>query len=225
MEYRMSRLVVSQIQGDAVNKEIEIPAGHKLKSSEAGAIVQPGSVVNSAHIFLGAGSSNYTTTDPSFGNHTSVTTPSTGYDADGDGAWENHVVSLTTTTPTATDFEIDITPKFTNSIMKIEHNPHIYSGATSDNLAIRIVRTISGGTPTVIYQPQTNGTSAYGLWYGGATYFQPTIVAFDKPATTSSVNYKIYIYTYSGNTHYYGGHQGGGQYAPKQYLAVYEIAQ
>lgn len=226
MEYRMSRLIVNQIQGDAVSKEIEIPTGHKLKSSEAGAIVQPGSVVNSAHIFLGSGSSNYTTSDPNTGNHTSVTTPGTGADVDGDAAWDNHVVSLTTVTPTATDFEIDITPKFTNSIMRIEHNPHIYSGNTNDSLGIRIVRTISGGTGTVVYQPQSNATSSYGLWYGGATYFQPTIVAFDKPATTSSVNYKVYIYTYNNaNTHYYGGHVGSNQYAPKQYLAVYEIAQ
>ena len=28
----MSRLIVNQIQGDAVNKEIEIPTGHKLKA-------------------------------------------------------------------------------------------------------------------------------------------------------------------------------------------------
>ena len=31
MEYRMSRLIVNQIQGDAVSKQIEIPTGHKLK--------------------------------------------------------------------------------------------------------------------------------------------------------------------------------------------------
>jgi hypothetical protein len=30
MEYRMSRLIVNQIQGDAVSKNIEIPSGHTL---------------------------------------------------------------------------------------------------------------------------------------------------------------------------------------------------
>lgn len=221
----MSTLFVNKLKA-AVGSVINVPSGQKIVGADAGSIVQPGAVVNSAHIFLGTGSSNYTTSDPNVGNHTSVTTKSAGSDVDGDGAWDNHVVSLTTSTPTATDFEIDITPKFTNSIMRIEHNPHIYSGNTSDALAIRIVRTISGGTPTVVYQPQTNSTSGYGLWYGGATYLQPTIVAFDKPATTSSVNYKVYIYTYANaNTHYYGGHLGSGQYAPKQYLAVYEVAQ
>ena len=214
-------LSVQKIQGLATAANpttVEMADGHVLK--------QPGAVVNSAHIFLGTGSSNYTTSDPNVGNHTSVTTPGTGYDGDGDGAWDAHVVSLTTSTPTATEFEVDITPKFTNSIMRIEHNPHIYSGTGDDALGIRIVRTISGGTSTVVYQPQTNSSSAYGLWYSGATYLQPTIVAFDKPATTSSVNYKVYIYTYNNaNTHYYMGHQGSSQWAPKQYLAVYEIAQ
>ena len=214
-------LSVQKIQGLATAADpttVEMADGHVLK--------QPGAVVNSAHIFLGTGSSNYTTSDPNVGNHTSVTTPGTGYDGDGDAAWDAHVISLTSSTPVATEWEIDITPKFTNSIMRIEHNPHIYSGTSSDALGIRIVRTISGGTATVVYQPQTNSSSAYGLWYAGATYLQPTIVAFDKPATTSSVNYKIYIYTYgNANTHFYMGHQGASQWAPKQYLAVYEIAQ
>lgn len=226
MEYRMSRLIVNQIQGDAVSKEIEIPAGHKLKSSEAGAIVQPGAIVQSVHAFIKGGSDYGSGTDPTVGNHTG-TSANNGPDVDGNGYFESHVVSLTTTVPTATDFEVDITPKFSNSIIRIEHNPHIYSGTTADTLGIRFVRTISGGTATTVYQPQTNSSSAYGLWYGGATYFQPTIIAFDKPATTSSVNYKVYIYTYQGgNTHYYGGHVGSSsQWAPKQYLAVYEIAQ
>jgi len=224
MEYRMSRLIVNQIQGDAVSKEIEIPAGHKLKSSEAGAIVQPGAIVQSVHAFLKGGSDYGSGTDPTVGNHTGTSSTS-GPDVDGDGFWESHVVSLTTGTPTATDFEVDITPKFSNSLIRIEHNPHIYSSTSSDTLGIRFVRTISGGTATTVYQPQTNTTGAYGLWYAGASYLQPTIIAFDKPATTSSVNYKVYIYTYNGNTHYYGGHLSGSQWAPKQYLAVYEIAQ
>ena len=220
----MSRLIVNQIQGDAVSKEIEIPSGHKLKSSEAGAIVQPGAIVQSVHTFIKGGSDYGSGTDPTVGNHTG-TSSTTGADVDGDGFWESHVVSTTSTTPTATDFEVDITPKFSNSLIRIEHNPHIYSSTANDTLGIRFVRTISGGTATTVYQPQTNTSGAYGLWYGGASYFQPTIVAFDKPATTSSVNYKVYIYTYGGNTHYYGGHLSGSQWAPKQYLAVYEIAQ
>lgn len=38
----MSRLVVNQIQGDAVSKEIEIPSGHKIIAADGGGIVIPG---------------------------------------------------------------------------------------------------------------------------------------------------------------------------------------
>ena len=41
----MSRLIVNQIQGDAVSKEIEIPAGHKLKAVDTGAMAAPGTVI------------------------------------------------------------------------------------------------------------------------------------------------------------------------------------
>lgn len=38
----MSRLIVNQIQGDAVSKEIEIPSGHKVIATDSGGIVSPG---------------------------------------------------------------------------------------------------------------------------------------------------------------------------------------
>ena len=212
-------LSVQQIQGLATAADpttVQMADGHVLK--------QPGSVVQSVHTFLKGGSDYGSGTDPTVGNHTG-TSSNNGPDVDGDGYWESHVVSITTTSPTATDFEVNITPKFSDSIIRIEHNPHIYSANSSDALGVRFVRTISGGTATTVYQPQTNTTGAYGLWYAGAQYLQPTIIAFDKPATTSSVNYKVYVYTYNGGTHYYGGHLSGSQWAPKQYLAVYEIAQ
>ena len=41
----MSRLIVNQIQGDAVSKEIEIPTGHKLKAVDTGAMAAPGTVI------------------------------------------------------------------------------------------------------------------------------------------------------------------------------------
>ena len=222
----MSRLIVNQIQGDAVSKQVEIPTGHKLKSSEAGAIVHPGSIVQHQVKFLGHNGA--LTDDPTTGNHTDVTTGGgVGASMDTDGYWADHVLSFTTQTPTATFFQLDITPVYSNSIMRIEHNPHVYRSTATDTLSVRIVRTISGGTATVVYQPQGNNSGQYGLWYGmnAGSYLQPTIVAYDKPATTTSTNYRIYVHTYGGNTNFYGGHQGANQWAPKQYLSVTEIAQ
>ena len=41
----MSRLIVNQIQGDAVSKEVEIPTGHTLKGTDAASIFSPGNVL------------------------------------------------------------------------------------------------------------------------------------------------------------------------------------
>ena len=41
----MSRLIVNQIQGDAVSKEIEIPTGHVLKAADTAGLVVPGGLV------------------------------------------------------------------------------------------------------------------------------------------------------------------------------------
>jgi len=223
----MSRLVVDQLQGrTSGSNTITIPAGHKINAVDAGGFVHPGSIVQQQVVFAKANAAGYYNgTDPTVGNHTSPTTAGAGANVDGDGYWAAHVISFTTTTPFESGWSIDITPKYANSIIRIEHNPHIYSSTANDTVSIRFVRTISGGTATVVYQPQGNTTSNYGLWYGGATYFQPTIVAYDKPATTTSTNYKVYIHTYGGGTHYYGGHVGASQWAPKIYFSVTEIAQ
>ena len=112
------------------------------------------------------------------------------------------------------------------SLIKFEFNPHVYASVNGDAPAFRIVRTISGGTPTVVYQPQTNTTGAYGLWYGaGSRYMQLHLSGYDKPATTTSTNYKVYIYAYSTSSHQFFGHQSDLQWAPKQHFTVMEIAQ
>lgn len=52
----MSRLIVNQIQGDAVSKQIEIPSGHKLTGS-SGAIAVPGSIIQVQHTLVDSVSS------------------------------------------------------------------------------------------------------------------------------------------------------------------------
>ena len=59
----MSRLIVNQIQGDAVSKEIEIPTGHKLIATDASSIVSPGTPLQ---IATTKWYSNHDTTSTSF---------------------------------------------------------------------------------------------------------------------------------------------------------------
>ena len=204
---------------------ITINSGDKI-SGAAGSIVAPGQILQVQASFLGQGSNYGTGTDPTVGNHTSVTTEAAGPDVDGDGYWHDHVIISTTQTPTASDWSVDITPTSATSLIKFEFNPHVYSANSADAPGFRIVRTISGGTPTVVYQPQTNTSGAYGLWYGaGSRYMQVHLSGYDKPATTTSTNYKVYIYAYSTGLHHFFGHASDSQWAPKQHFTVMEIAQ
>ncbi len=222
----MSTIFVDNIKGRGeTGNTITIPSGNKLTGA-AGSIVAPGQILQVQATFLGQGSNYGTGTDPNVGNHTSVSTGTAGAGVDGDGYWHDHVIISTSTTPTATNWSVDITPTSATSLIKFEFNPHIYASVNGDAPGIRIVRTISGGTPTVVYQPQTNTTGAYGLWYGaGSRYMQVHLSGYDKPATTTSTNYKVYIYAYSTGTHHFFGHQSASQWAPKQHFTVMEIAQ
>ena len=221
----MSTLTVQNIQGSSSSSNtINVASGHKI-SGAAGSIGAPGQVVQLKTAFLGQGSNYGIGTDPNLGNHTYVTDGSAGANVDGDQYWEAHVITTTTTTPTASNWSIDITPTSATSIIKFEFNPHIHCPTSADAPGIRIVRTISGGTATVVYQPQTNTTGPYGLWYGaGGRYFQPQLSGYDKPNTTTSTNYKVYYYTYGGANVSFFGHPGN-QWAPKQHFTVMEIAQ
>ena len=169
--------------------------------------------------------------DPNNSHHTSVSTPGTGVGS-GSGAW-GRSGSLTTNsqTPIASEFQVNITPVASNSLFKIDMDyychPFIQNSAN-----IRIVRTIAGGTPTVIWQPSTNTTSGFGMSYqdsAGAndhhTYFH--IQTYDKPNTTSSVNYRAYYYVYStsGSATHFFAYNGDSHWASPQHLTVQEIAQ
>ena len=151
---------------------ISITNGVKLTGA-AGSIVAPGQILQVQATFLGQGSNYGTGTDPTVGNHTSVTTEAAGPNIDGDGYWHDHVIVSTSQTPVESNWSVDITPMSATSLIKFEFNPHVYCTVSADAPAFRIVRTISGGTATAVYQPQTNTSGPYGLWYGaGDRYMQ-----------------------------------------------------
>ena len=58
----MSRLIVNQIQGDAVTKEVEIPTGYKLVAADGAGIYAPGGIVN-AEQFVYSGTTSSTSTN------------------------------------------------------------------------------------------------------------------------------------------------------------------
>ena len=221
----MSKLVVSTIETQNIKYDSDTTA-FTISPTGSTSGVGAGQVLQVQASFLGQGSNYGTGTDPNVGNHTNISSDTAGAGVDGDGYWHDHVIVSTSQTPVESNWSVDITPTSATSLIKFEFNPHVYSTVSADAPAFRIVRTISGGTPTAVYQPQTNTTGPYGLWYGGGSrYMQVHLSGYDKPATTTSTNYKVYIYAYSTNSHQFFGHQSASQWAPKQHFTVMEIAQ
>ena len=204
---------------------ISITNGVKLTGA-AGSIAAPGQVIQVQAAFLGQGSNYGIGTDPNVGNHTNISSDTAGAGVDGDGYWHDHVIVSTSQTPVESNWSVDITPTSATSLIKFEFNPHVYCPISADGPGFRIVRTISGGTPTAVYQPQTNTSGPYGLWYGaGDRYMQLHLSGYDKPATTTTTNYKVYFYSYGGASMHFFGHQSSAQWAAKQHFTVMEIAQ
>ena len=201
---------------------ITVNSGDKI-SGAAGSIAAPGQVLQIQQYYIGNAGVND-------GHHTSVTTSGTGQGTGASAFGRAHALTTTTTTPTASDFQVNITPTAANSLFRIEFNYYFHVASHTANSAnCKVVRTISGGTATSIWQPATNTTSAFGMNYHAvetSPHQMSYIQAYDKPNTTSSVNYRIYYYNYSssGTCHYFG-YMADNHWAPQTALTVQEIAQ
>jgi len=115
--------------------------------------------------------------------------------------------STTSTSMVSTALSVDITPKFANSLIKIEYQTvwwlHL-SPSSEEYFLTTVYRTISGGSATNIGSGNNGRILQWGSKYvdsGNAYNYNEGINAFtfDTPNTTSSVNYKLYVSSGSGN--------------------------
>ena len=216
----MSTLFVNKLKA-AVGSVIDVPSGQVIKAETEGSIVAPGQVIQ--HKVY-----HYTNDGPNSSQFTAVTTPGTG-SGSGSSSWgKANAITTTSQTPTASEFQVDITPKYSNSLIKVEFDFYAHPQAAAQSPGMRIVRTISGGTATVIWQPPTNSSSAFGLDYHPqetAPHSMHHIIAFDKPSSTSSINYRAYYYNYSTSSCMYFSYVADDHWAPPQAFIVTEIAQ
>ena len=217
----MSTLKVNSIEA-RTGTTISVASGNKI-SGAAGSIAAPGQIIQIQQYYLGNAGVND-------GHHTSVTTQGTGVGTGASSFGRAHAITTTTTTPTASEFQVNITPTAANSLIRIEFNYYYHiSSHTGQSANCKVVRTISGGTATSVWQPCTNTTSAFGMNYGGVEnvpHRMSYLQGYDKPNTTSSVNYRIYYYNYStsGTCHYFA-FASDNHWAPQTALTVMEIAQ
>ena len=138
---------------------------------------------------------------------------------------ENAAYAISTTTTTWTDYsflQLTITPKFANSIIKLELCCYLNQDATTGygGVGIRIRR----GT-TIVWEPQSNTTGPYGSLYSGQVYFTPTFIVFDSPAVTTPITYILQYRTYNGTSSTLFAYPGSTQFGSINTFVATEIAQ
>jgi hypothetical protein len=100
-------------------------------------------------------------------------------------------ISTTVATEQSVPLISPITPKFSNSVIKVEFFSTMCSGSANVLLTL-LYRRINGGAWTVL-TPYTNTASryTYGWNYNQATWQPYRNVYFDSPATTGLVEYVV----------------------------------
>jgi hypothetical protein len=95
-----------------------------------------------------------------------------------------------------TTFNVDISPKFSNSLIVIQAAPNIKSNGSSAYHTIGVFKSINGGSYSQVLAAAGN-TAVHGVtnWrFNGETlwYANAAILQLDQPGTTESINYKLF---------------------------------
>ncbi len=143
-----------------------------------------------------------------------------------DSTQDNPSWAISTTTTTWTDtsnLQLTITPKFANSIIKLELCMYMGNGASGRAPAIRIIR-----GSTIVWRPNNNSTGPFSLGYAGQSdrHDQIFIMCIDSPNTTSAVTYSLQYRTYNGtNASTFFSYPAASHYGTLNTFVATEIAQ
>lgn len=137
----------------------------------------------------------------------------------------NPAWAITTTTTTWTDtsnLQLTITPRFANSIIRLDLNVMINTTTANSAGAVRIKR-----GSTIVWRPIMDASGPYSIGYTSTTsqYLTHYISVFDSPATTSPVTYSLQYRTYAGGTCRIFGVPDANSWNSTNYLIATEIAQ
>lgn len=133
--------------------------------------------------------------------------------------------AITTTATTWTDttsLQLTITPKFINSIIRLELIVYMGCEAANNAPGIRIKR-----GNKIIWRPQHDTTGPFGTGWTTASTLHGVwnAIAFDQPATTSPVTYSLQYRTYNGGSCRIFAYSAATAYGPSNYFIATEIAQ
>jgi len=108
----------------------------------------------------------------------------------------------------ATGTAATITPRFSTSKIMVEVMGGTCSPYTNEGMSVSVYRSINGGSFTALHG--VSGRPANSLWRvycnSGRVQMGCAIKVLDAPATTNSVEYKVYIASIGGNECQFNNH-------------------
>lgn len=135
------------------------------------------------------------------------------------------VITTNTTTWTDTNsLQLSITPKFANSLIKLELCIHSGARGNGNSAAIRVIR-----GDKIVFRPMHNSTTGpFSMNYhsNSNSHVMQSFVFYDTPNTVNIVTYSLQYRAYtSGSSVDIFGYGSAGHYAPLNTFSATEIAQ
>jgi len=124
-----------------------------------------------------------------------------------------------------TTFNVDISPKFSNSLIVIQAAPNIKSNGASAYHTIGVFKSVNGGSYSQVLAVAGNAAvhgvtnwrfNGETLWYANAAVFQ-----IDQPGTTERINYKLFHRVSTNGAYVVRTGENGAD----EYMMVMEIKQ
>jgi len=181
---------------------MSIVSANKFKTLDGTTYNMPVQIVTTS-----LGAENLGTTDTSTSDRTNLSP-----------VWS--IITTTTTWTDTSNLQLTITPKFDNSIIRLDLCVYLHNNSLSNAAAIRIKR-----GNKILWRPVMDTTGPYSLGWSSA-YIHGTynITTYDAPTTTSPITYSLQYRTYNGGQCVLFG-PNTGAYGNSNYFTATEIAQ
>ena len=121
----------------------------------------------------------------------------------------------------ASPFLVNISPKFSSSIIKIQAAINIKQNTGSNYIGVALYKSVDGGS----FANFTGGTTGHGLITyrisgGGTAWDHVNFMVYDTPNTTSSIIYKLYLSSNDNSQNVRIGENGA-----EEFMSAMEIRQ
>ena len=133
----------------------------------------------------------------------------------------NNEFETTSSTYQASPFLVNISPKFSTSIIKIQAAINIKQNTGANYIRVALFKSVDGGS----FSNFTGGTTGHGLITyrisGGATAWgHVNFMVYDTPNTTSPIIYKLYLSSNDNNQNVRIGENGA-----EEFMSAMEVRQ